>query len=65
MTERIDFKVENHIAHIQMTRGDKMNALDDAMMDGLIEAPRGSRMIPTFALRCCRETGAPFAPVST
>ena len=38
MENRIDFKVENHIAHVHLVRGDKMNALDDAMMDALIEA---------------------------
>lgn len=38
MKDRIDFTVENHIAHIRLIRGDKMNALDAAMMDALIEA---------------------------
>ncbi len=38
MENRIDFKVENHIAHIHMVRGDKMNALDNDMMMALIEA---------------------------
>ncbi len=38
MENRIDISVENHVAHVKMVRGDKMNALDADMMDGLIEA---------------------------
>ncbi len=38
MENRIDFRVEKNIAHIHMTRGDKMNALDTDMMLALIEA---------------------------
>jgi enoyl-CoA hydratase/carnithine racemase len=38
MENRIDFKVENNIAHVHLVRGDKMNALDHDMMDALIEA---------------------------
>jgi enoyl-CoA hydratase/carnithine racemase len=38
MKNRIDFKVENHVAHIHMVRSDKMNALDGDMMLALIEA---------------------------
>jgi enoyl-CoA hydratase/carnithine racemase len=37
MENRIDLKIENHIAHAHMIRGDKMNALDADMMDALIE----------------------------
>ncbi len=38
MSERVRFEVKDHIAYITMTRGDKMNALDMEMMEGLIEA---------------------------
>jgi len=38
MSDRVSYTVENHIAHICLTRGDKMNALDHSMMDGIIEA---------------------------
>lgn len=38
MENRIDFKVENNIAHVHLVRGDKMNALDHDMMEALIEA---------------------------
>ncbi len=37
MENRIDLKIENHIAHAHFIRGDKMNALDNDMMDALIE----------------------------
>ena len=37
MENRIDLKIENHIAHAHLIRGDKMNALDAEMMDALIE----------------------------
>ena len=36
--DRINFTIEDHIAHIELTREYKMNALDPAMIDALIEA---------------------------
>ncbi len=36
--QRIKFEIKNHIAHITMVRGDKMNALDPAMFKALVEA---------------------------
>ncbi len=38
MSDRVSYTVENHIAHICLTRGDKMNALDHSMMDAIIDA---------------------------
>ena len=38
MENRIDYRIDGHIAHIHMVRGEKMNALDNDMMDALIEA---------------------------
>lgn len=35
---RVTTEIENHVATVTMTRGDKMNALDPAMIDGLIGA---------------------------
>lgn len=35
---RVSVEIENHIARVTLTRGDKMNALDPAMIDGIIEA---------------------------
>lgn len=34
---RVSLEIENHIARVTLTRGDKMNALDAAMIDGIIE----------------------------
>ncbi|MBE8220292.1 MAG: crotonase/enoyl-CoA hydratase family protein [Alphaproteobacteria bacterium] len=38
MKDRIEINIENHIAHVEMIRADKMNALDGDMMDALIAA---------------------------
>jgi enoyl-CoA hydratase/carnithine racemase len=49
MENRIDYRVENHIAHVHLIRADKMNALDAEMMDALIEA--GERVKADDSLR--------------
>ncbi len=38
MKDRVSITVENHIADVRLIRGDKMNALDPAMFQGIIEA---------------------------
>lgn len=35
---RVTVTFENHIAQVRLTRADKMNAVDQAMIDGIIEA---------------------------
>ena len=35
---RVSVEIENHIARVTLTRGDKMNALDPAMLEALIAA---------------------------
>ena len=40
MSERIAITIENHIADVRLNRADKMNALDRAMFDAIIEAQR-------------------------
>lgn len=35
---RVSLKIENHIARVTLTRPDKLNAMDDAMIDALIAA---------------------------
>ncbi|WP_370228725.1 crotonase/enoyl-CoA hydratase family protein [Cognatishimia sp.] len=40
---RVSVEFANHIAHVTLTRGDKMNALDQAMLDGIIEAGENLR----------------------
>lgn len=36
--ERVEISIENHIARVEMIREDKLNALDPAMFDALIDA---------------------------
>ncbi|MFY0658982.1 MAG: crotonase/enoyl-CoA hydratase family protein [Shimia sp.] len=38
---RVSVEIKDHIAHVRLTRGDKMNALDQAMFDGIIAAGEG------------------------
>jgi enoyl-CoA hydratase/carnithine racemase len=35
---RVSVEIKDHIAHVTLTRGDKMNALDDAMVKGILGA---------------------------
>ena len=35
---RVVTKIEDHVAHVTLTRGDKHNAVDTAMMDAVVEA---------------------------
>ncbi len=35
---RVSVEIENHIAHVTLTRGDKLNALDPKMMQAIVEA---------------------------
>lgn len=49
MENRIDYSVENHIAHVHMIRADKMNALDADMIEALIEA--GERVKADSSIR--------------
>ncbi len=50
MSERVRITVKDGVADVQMTRGDKMNALDDAMFEGLIEA--GEKVSNDPNVRC-------------
>ena len=36
--DRVSISIENHVAHVLLDRADKMNALDDAMFEGIIAA---------------------------
>jgi enoyl-CoA hydratase/carnithine racemase len=38
MEDRVIVDIQDHIAHVRLNRPDKMNALDDAMFTGIIEA---------------------------
>lgn len=44
---RVSVTFENHIAHVRLTRADKMNALDQAMIDAIIDA--GEQVIASDA----------------
>jgi enoyl-CoA hydratase/carnithine racemase len=55
MSERVSYTVENHIAHIKLTRADKMNALDTEMVDSLIAA--GERLKNDPDVRCAIISG--------
>jgi enoyl-CoA hydratase/carnithine racemase len=35
INDRIEFSVENHVAHVKLSRADKMNALDQKMFDAI------------------------------
>ena len=38
MTDRVTIHIENHIADVRLNRADKLNALDNAMFEGIVEA---------------------------
>jgi enoyl-CoA hydratase/carnithine racemase len=49
MDKRIDLTIEGGVAHVKLVRADKMNALDAAMFDALVET--GKRLITEPGLR--------------
>ena len=49
MQKRVDITIENQIAHVRMVRSDKMNALDNDMMEAMISA--GERLKNEAGLR--------------
>ena len=55
MSDRVSVDFENHIAHVRMIRTDKMNAVDQGMIDGLIAA--GQEVAASDA-RVCILSGA-------
>ncbi len=50
MTDRIAVEHSNGVAHVQMTRSDKMNALDEAMFNALIDT--GNALKQDQSVRC-------------
>ncbi len=38
--DRVSISIESHVAHVLLDRADKMNALDDAMFEGIVAAGR-------------------------
>lgn len=49
MSDRVHITIEDHVADVRLNRADKMNALDDAMFEGLIAA--GERLKAEPGLR--------------
>lgn len=54
--DRVSVTVEDHVAHVLLDRADKMNALDDAMFEGIIAA--GSHLHSAKGVRSVVLSGA-------
>lgn len=54
--DRVSITIEDHVAHVLLDRADKMNALDDAMFDGIIAA--GSHLHTAKGVRSVVLSGA-------
>lgn len=54
--DRVTVTVEDHVAHVLLDRADKMNALDDAMFEGIIAA--GAWLHEARGVRCAVLSGA-------
>lgn len=55
MKDRVSIDIDNGVAHVNLIRSDKMNALDDAMFAALIEA--GDRLKADTSVRCIVMSG--------
>lgn len=53
--DRVDVTIENHVAHVQLNRPDKMNALDDDMFEAIVEA--GQSLFEASGVRCAVLSG--------
>jgi enoyl-CoA hydratase/carnithine racemase len=56
MSKRVEIKIENHVAVVTLSRPEKMNALDQAMFDAIIEA--GETLAKDASVRAVVLTGA-------
>ena len=56
IADRVSVTIEDGVAHVVLDRADKLNALDDAMLDALIQA--GQRLFETPQARCVVLSGA-------
>ena len=56
MNERVSFSLEGGVAHVQLNRPDKKNALDSGMFEGLVEAAQ--RVAEDRAIRAVVLSGA-------
>jgi enoyl-CoA hydratase/carnithine racemase len=56
LKDRVTVTIEGGVAHVLLDRADKMNALDDAMFDAIVDA--GRHLFETAAARCVVLSGA-------
>jgi enoyl-CoA hydratase/carnithine racemase len=54
--DRVSITIEDHVAHVLLDRADKMNALDDAMFEGIVAA--GSHLHTAKGVRSVVLSGA-------
>lgn len=54
--DRVSVTIEDHVAHVLLDRADKMNALDDAMFEGIVAA--GTHLHFEKGVRCVVLSGA-------
>ncbi|SCY94619.1 Enoyl-CoA hydratase/carnithine racemase [Novosphingobium aromaticivorans] len=54
--DRVSVTIEDHVAHVLLDRADKMNALDDAMFEGIVAA--GHHLHSVKGVRCVVLSGA-------
>ena len=57
MKDRVSIDLKDGVADVRLIRADKMNALDPAMFEGIIEA--GDRLAKMKGLRCVVLSGLP------
>ncbi|WP_068077353.1 crotonase/enoyl-CoA hydratase family protein [Novosphingobium lentum] len=55
-TDRLSITHDGHVAHVLLTRPDKMNALDEAMFDAIVDA--GHYLYDQGSVRCVVLSGA-------
>ena len=65
MKDRVSIDLKDGVADVRLIRADKMNALDPAMFEGLIEAGEQLRRMKGLRASCCRARARPSAPGST
>jgi enoyl-CoA hydratase/carnithine racemase len=62
MSDRVSISISAHIAHVTLTRADKMNALDTAMFSAICEAIDHVAAEPDVRLWWYRGKAVAFVP---
>jgi len=60
INNRIEFSVENHVAHVKLSRADKMNALDNEMFDAIPMVGEQIRQDPSIRVVVVSGDGGNF-----